>query len=1113
MPKELSSKSYLERLRFDPKLNSSWVARYIGNIRIVLLLVLTIVVLGIASYLDLPRRLNPEIKIPIITVFTFLPGASPEDIESLVTIPLENELKGLSGIDTITSSSRDNVSAITMQFFSTVTQEKAKSDTQNIVDSINTLPEDAQTPRVNALDFEDQPIWVFALKSTTNDIPALMRFGRELESSLEEISKVDRVTITGLETQEVVVEISPEKVSQYGINPLQLSQLVKTAVAAFPAGLVSTAENSFSVTIDPTVTHVSDLRNIRLTLGQQVIRLGDIATVSERSQPNIAPSYLANQETDSARVITFSVYKTQTAKIDATQKEVEVAVTEKIKAAGSRFAAVTVINSAEEITRQFSDLVGEFQTTILLVFGCLFIFLGLRQAIISSFTVPLTFLSAFVLMNILGMSINFLSLFAFLLALGLLVDDTIVVVSAMTTYFKTGKFTPFETGLLVWRDTIIPIWSTTITTIWSFIPLLLSAGIIGEFIKPIPIVVTVTMISSTAIAVLITLPFMIIILRPQVARRVLIFVRLFGFAAVALALFFALTGNPLMPLVLILFTLTTIIFMRVRKHVSLVTNSLVKKYRMLKTIGAQLNTYSNHGMLDIEILSAKYHRLILRILASARARRIVVFGIVLYAVLGFVLVPLGLVKNEFFPKVEADTFYAQVELPAGTTLPVAEAEAKQLLAALQNTNGVEFVVAQVGSGISDFGGVAANSGTILFTFHLPEKKLRKQDSIKLAETVRRQYKNYAQGKFSVIEQSGGPPAGADVQIQLLGDDLGKLDEYAESLVKKLEVEPGVTNVQKSIKPGTSALVFTPALDTLAANGVDLQTVGMALRTYTSGFTLDSVRFGGNGDDEQDIVFRYGSKQPDIHTVQSLFIPSASGPLPISSLGSFQTKANPTVINREAGKRTISVSGAVLPGFSVADKNQQLLKFTEELNMQSGYSWKTGGVNEENAKSVQSIIQAMGVSALLILVTMVIQFKSYRQALIVLLVIPLAVSSVFWIFGLTGTPLSFPALIGVLSLFGIVVTNSMFIVDKINLNQKQGMPFTDAIADAGASRLEPIILTKLATVLGLLPITLADPLWRGLGGAIISGLLIASSIMLLFIPVVYYQWFKGEQAST
>lgn len=151
---------------------------------------------------------------------------------------------------------------------------------------------------------------------------------------------------------------------------------------------------------------------------------------------------------------------------------------------------------------------------------------------------------------------------------------------------------------------------------------------------------------------------------------------------------------------------------------------------------------------------------------------------------------------------------------------------------------------------------------------------------------------------------------------------------------------------------------------------------------------------------------------------------------------------------------------------------------------------------------------MAVAFILILVTMVLQFQSYRQALIVLLVIPLAVSSVFVVFALTGTPISFPALIGILSLFGIVVTNSMFIVDKININLQEGMPFKEAIADAGASRLEPIILTKLNTILGLLPITLSNPLWRGLGGAIISGILLASFIMLLFIPAVYYSWFGG-----
>lgn len=185
------------------------------------------------------------------------------------------------------------------------------------------------------------------------------------------------------------------------------------------------------------------------------------------------------------------------------------------------------------------------------------------------------------------------------------------------------------------------------------------------------------------------------------------------------------------------------------------------------------------------------------------------------------------------------------------------------------------------------------------------------------------------------------------------------------------------------------------------------------------------------------------------------------------------------------------------------------KYASRLRLAEGYSWKTGGVNEENQKSVLSILQAMVIAFILILITMVLQFQSYRQAIIVLMVIPLAVSSVFIVFAITGTPLSFPALIGILSLFGIVVTNSMFIVDKININLKEKMPFKEAIADAGASRLEPILLTKLNTILGLVPITLSNPLWQGLGGAIISGISLSSFIMLLFIPSVYYLWFKPE----
>jgi hydrophobic/amphiphilic exporter-1 (mainly G- bacteria), HAE1 family len=376
------------------------------------------------------------------------------------------------------------------------------------------------------------------------------------------------------------------------------------------------------------------------------------------------------------------------------------------------------------------------------------------------------------------------------------------------------------------------------------------------------------------------------------------------------------------------------------------------------------------------------------------------------------------------------------------------------------------------------------------------------------------FKEYIGGEVSVVEESGGPPAGSDLQITLLGNDLDRLNVYADNLITFLKGQAGVVNVQKSINESTSKVRFVPNQAKLAEYGVGIDAIGFALRTYASGFPLDQINFDDTTTDKTNIVFRLDTNKTSLNGLGQISVTNSRfQSIPLTALGTFKVETNPTTIAREDFRRTISVTAGVKTGYQIPELNKKLEAQADSLNLPNGYSWKTGGVNEENQKSVQSILQAMGLSAVLILITMVIQFQSFRKAFICLIVIPLAVSSVFLFFALTGTPLSFPALIGVLSLFGIVVTNSMFIVDKINLNLREGMPFNQAIADAGASRMEPIILTKLCTVLGLLPITLSEPLWRGLGGAIISGLLVASTIMLLFIPTLYYEMMGDERRKT
>ena len=233
-------------------------------------------------------------------------------------------------------------------------------------------------------------------------------------------------------------------------------------------------------------------------------------------------------------------------------------------------------------------------------------------------------------------------------------------------------------------------------------------------------------------------------------------------------------------------------------------------------------------------------------------------------------------------------------------------------------------------------------------------------------------------------------------------------------------------------------------------------------------------------------------------------------MPLSSLGTFKLKTNPTIITRENQKRTISVFAGVKAGVNIPEQNQELLDYANSLKLPSGYEWKTGGVNEENQKSVNSILQSMGLAFLLILVTMVIEFGSFRQAFIAMLMIPVSVAGVFYIFALLRVPLSFAALIGVLALFGIVMRHAIVVLEKINENRHLGMSLHDSLADAAASRLEPVLLTSLATIAGLVPITIADPFWRGLGGTIIAGLLFTGALKLFLVPVLYYEFYKAEK---
>ncbi len=1087
---------------------TGFIARYFSDIRTISLVVLTLVGAGIVVFINLPKELNPSIKIPIVTISTVYPGASPEDIKELITVPIEDSVSGLKGVTKTSSTSQEGLSLVTLEFTSSTDPDQAKQDVQGRVDTVTGIPKDALDSNIQVVDFQNQPVLTFALSGDTD--PQTLRLAtRELEKNLKDLPSIERVELRYDQPLEVSITLKESELKTKQLNPFTLSALVEKTLSNIPGGNVSTKNNTFALGIDRTTYTVEDIRTLPVTINGQTLLLGDIATIEEKPAPNNPTAQYATKDIPSRQAVFFSVFKTDSANATTSVEDINREIRSVNERHGSVLTAAPIFDGAREIKKSFDQLFHDFFLTVGLVFVILILFFGIRQSIVSSLAIPLTFLITFIIMGGAGISINFIALFSLLLALGILVDNVIVIISAMASYERLGHYTPSESALLVYRDFRSVIFTTTITTIWAFLPLLLATGIIGEFIRPIPIVVSSALAVSALIALFVVIPVMATLQTGYFARRVILFGFFLLFLIGATLLFLVIPAGPYqLPIFLLaIFFLAVLFWQRRQVH----RFGKTKELHLGETTKKRWHQIADEGFLDLHPLALRYERFIRDVLSSRRKRKRTVIALLIFAFFSYALVPAGFVVNEFFPADDQEIVYASVTLPKGTALSDSERETTRFIEEIRTLPDVRFVTAEVGAGVPTDSGInQSNNNELLFTLLLTPKEERSISSGEFVNQLNIKYQDrYPNGDFSASQLSGGPPAGSDIQIKLLGEDPLILDQYAKKLEEYLKSQSGVSQVKSSLETGSGKIVFVPDQRRLIELGITNDTIAYWIRALGSGTTVvEDARFG---EEKRDIIIRMneaGLSSPE--DITRFTIPTPSGELiSLSSLGHFELTSNPTRITREDGKQTLSVTAAVADNYSVSTINKDLEGFAKTLDLPTGYSWKTGGVNEENDKSVTSILEAMLLSAILIFATMTIQFRSFRKSVIVLLVIPLAVSGVFIVFALTGTPLSFPALIGILALFGIVVNNSIIMVDKINRNMDKGQKLIDAISEGASSRLEPILLTAITTIVGLIPITLSDPIWQGLGGAIIAGLLFSGIAKLFMIPVLYWA-FYGEQ---
>ena len=1134
--KESSDSLYLQQLKYNEKAGKTWLSFFIRNFRVTVLIVIGILAWGITSFTLLPLESQPEVTIPFGVVSVALPGASPEDVEELVVEKIESRVVNLSGVKQVQSSALNSFASVSVEFRA---EEDLKDAIRRLRDAVEgvkgELPEEASDPIVSEVSFDDSPVWTVVVTGPYDNF-ALRSYAEIVQKELEKLPGANAVRISGGDLYEIRVTYDPQQLERYGLSMDQVNGIIRSSNFSLPLGTIDISDYEYIVRTEGEFTNARELRKLPIPIsGGDTIQLEDVAVVVERARERSVSSRFSIEGEEPHNAVTLNIVKKTgssiTDLIDAGKEKIEELKKSRLP---KDLNVETTLDFAEEIRKDFDQLVHDGLLTILLVTIILFLFVGLKEAFVAGLAVPLAFSCAFGLMYLFGISLNFLSIFSLILSLGLLVDDAIVVVQATKQYLQTGKFTPEEAVLLVFQDYKVLLTTTTLTTIWAFVPLLLATGIIGQFIRSIPVTVSVTIAASYFIAIIINHPMAIILERFRLTRTMLRIVLAVAFIPAIFSVIGLFSGNisALIPAVIfgsifigLLMWYRTKLRIKLQHNEDLIQEELADPEKIKAKIRHHYKPESGKqplfirlitGVIKLEKFLPAYGRFLASILKSRGKSWLLLLLVGGLFVASAALPATGILKSEFLPPADAEYMYINIEGSPGLISERTRAVADQVEEVLLNEKAIESFSVVIGSGgvnISEgsftdtAGGGQGNRAQFAINLYPikvrpptgPENRVEK--SYDIGPRIRKAVENIEGAKIDVVELAGGPPSGADIEGQITGENMQVLEHEANKYKDLLSAIPGTVNEKTSLSLSPGEFTFKLDHDSLALHAISAPQIASTLRAALSGTEVTKILRDG-----EEIIVRAEfdkNKIPTIDALENVKLVNNRGQLfRLGDVADIELGSSVTSIGRIDQKRVLVLSAAVEKPYLPAEVLLQFQEIIQKNPLPEGYEITFGGQNETNNESVFSILRAMLVAMILIVGTLVIQFNSFRKAVLVLATIPLALIGVFFGLTLINFTLSFPGLIGILALFGIVVKNAVMLVDKINLNLRVGIPYVESIVDASQSRLEAIFLTSICTMIGMLPITLGNETWEGLGASLIFGLASSTFMTLFVIPVLF-----------
>lgn len=1099
---------------------------------------------GAQSYLTMPKEAFPEIVIPTIYVGTTYSGNSAEDMEKLVTIPLEKEIGSITGIKKLEATSIQDFSNIIVEFNTNVEVEKALREVKDAVDKAKNdadFPQDLTAgPDVFEINFSEFPILTVNISGRYTE-DELRQYGEYLQDEIEKLSEISEVKLKGTSDKEVKIDVDWFKMQSRKLSFNDIANAISMENLTLSAGDFKSEGFNRSVRVVGEFKTVQEIENIIIRSEfQNPVFLKDIASVKMGFED---PSSIARS--DQLQVVSLDVIKRSGENLlDASDKIKELVE----KAQAKRFPSdlkVQIFNDQSVDTRnQVSNLQNSIISGIILVVLVLLFFLGLRNALFVGLAIPMSMFLGILILNLMGVTLNMIVLFSLILALGMLVDNSIVVVENVFRYVQEG-YSLKDASKNAAGEVAMPIISSTATTLAAFFPLLFWPGLMGEFMGYLPLTLIIVLISSLFVALVLTPVFTAALMtkektseeiQAQKGKKLINNLIWIGVLA-TIAVGGWITGSDW---VRNLFGIVTIL---TAMNVFLFAPGAVffqdKFLPVLENIYDKFIGFALKGIMPY----------------------LMFLGVIGLLFLSVVLMGVFPPKVEFFPAAEPKYVNVFVDLPIGSSIEATNELMKELEGKVEavvrpyDEKGViEAVLSQIGENTSDPSGppepgATPNKARLTVSF-VPADERQGVLTSQIMEEIRQSVQGYAGVEIVVDRNQEGPPTGKPINLEISGDDveMRELSAVANTVLNKLRNAnvPGVEELKMNVNANVQQDLIE--IDREAARRYGLSTYDIAMTIRTSLYGREVSKFK-EGEDEYPIMLRfseeYRQSQEALMNQNVTFRNMDAGgqivQIPISSVAKKVPSTTYNAVKRKDEKRTITIYSNVLEGFNANEVVQQLQFIMEDYEMPEGYSFKFTGEQEEQAAAMEFLGTAFTIAILAIFLILVSQFNSLSKPFIIILSVFFSTIGVLLGYILTGMDLVVIMTgIGIISLAGVVVNNAIVLIDYTDFLQKRRKEETgqdqlsddevkQSIIEGGKTRLRPVLLTAITTVLGLIPlavgfnfdfyglITELNPniywggdnaaFWGAMSWTVVYGLIFATFLTLVIVPAMYWMMYK------